>query len=76
MILNLLKEFKEIKFIFHDCQFYPGGVHASYKDLLNFPVDIRKKMYLTHYGDNYNEFDVKKDSFGGLTKQGHYYFFE
>ena len=46
------------------------------QDLLNFPEDIRKKMYLTHYGDNYTDFDVKKESFGGLTKQGHYYFFE
>ena len=76
MIFDLLNEFKNIKFIFHDCQFYAGGVHASYQDLLNFPVDIRKKMYLTHYGDNYNEYDVKKDFFGDLTKQGHYYFFE
>lgn len=75
MIYGLLNEFKEIKFIFHDCQFFSGGVHASYQELLNFPVDIREKMYLTHYGDNYEEFDVKKDFFGGLTEQGHYYFF-
>jgi len=76
IIFGLLEEFKDIKFIFHDCQFFSGGVHASYQELLNFPEEIRSKMYLTHYGDNYKNFNAKKDLFGGLTKQGHYYNFE
>lgn len=75
LVFDLLDKFKGIKFIFHDCQFYSGGVHASYQELLNFPKEIMTKMYLTHYGDNYKDFNVKNDGFGGLTKQGHYYFF-
>jgi ribonuclease BN (tRNA processing enzyme) len=75
LIFDLLDKFNGIEFIFHDCQFYPGGVHASYQELLNFPKEIRAKMYLTHYGDNFNDFNVKEDGFSGLTKQGHYYIF-
>ena len=38
--------------IFHDCQFFTGGVHASLFEIINFPKAIKKKMFLTHYGDD------------------------
>lgn len=64
-----------VEYIFHDCQFYPGGVHAPYDDLKTLPDDMKKKMYLCHYGDNYDKFDAVKDGFAGFTERGVYYDF-
>ena len=36
LIYKFLEEFKQIQYIFHDCQLFSGGVHASYNELLNF----------------------------------------
>ncbi len=67
------KRFPKIDTIFHDCQLFTGGVHASYQELLTLPLEIRKKMYLCHYGDNYEKFSPENDGFAGFAKQGHYY---
>ncbi|MFA6855627.1 MAG: MBL fold metallo-hydrolase [Treponema sp.] len=64
-----------IEYIFHDCQFYTGGVHASYDELKTLPADIKRRMYLCHYGDNYERFDAIKDGFAGFTQRGVYYDF-
>lgn len=50
--------------IFHDCQFYTGGVHASIEELKNLPESIKNKMYLTHYGDNWEEFQDRSREYG------------
>ena len=64
--------------IFHDCQFFTGGVHASIDELNNFPIDVKRKIYLTHYGDNWeeNENKIKEYGFAGLAKQHVYYSFD
>ncbi|MBP7583287.1 MAG: MBL fold metallo-hydrolase [Spirochaetes bacterium] len=64
--------------IFHDCQFFPGGVHAPLDELKALPAPIKKKMYLTHYGDNWEEFEEKIDKYGfaGLARQHVYYTFD
>lgn len=71
------KKFK-LEAIFHDCQFFTGGVHASLEEIKQFPPDIKNKMYLTHYGDNWEEFEdkVAKYGFAGLAKQHVYYVFD
>jgi ribonuclease BN (tRNA processing enzyme) len=77
-----LIDFYEKKFnleaIFHDCQFFTGGVHASLEEIKQFPPDVKSKMYLTHYGDNWEEFEekIEKYGFAGLAKQHVYYVFE
>jgi ribonuclease BN (tRNA processing enzyme) len=67
----------KLEAIFHDCQFFSGGIHASIDELNQFPEHIKKKMYLTHYGDNWEKFEakVKKFGFAGLAKQHVYYVF-
>ncbi len=65
-----------IEYIFHDCQFFTGGVHASYEELKKLPDDIKKKIFLVHYGDNYNDFSPEKDGFTGFAKQSQYYIFK
>jgi ribonuclease BN (tRNA processing enzyme) len=65
-----------VEYVFHDCQFFEGGVHASYKELKTLPADIRKKMYLCHYGDNYASYTPEQDGFAGFTQRGVYYDFD
>jgi ribonuclease BN (tRNA processing enzyme) len=64
--------------IFHDCQFFTGGVHASIDELNQLPGDIKEKMILSHYGDNWeeNEEKMKKYGFAGFAKQQVYYQFD
>jgi len=50
LILSLDAEFG-FEAIFHDCQFYPGGVHAFLEDLGGLPQAIKSKTRLMHYGD-------------------------
>ncbi|PIQ97788.1 MAG: hypothetical protein COV67_02375 [Nitrospinae bacterium CG11_big_fil_rev_8_21_14_0_20_56_8] len=67
--------------MFHDCQLFFGGVHASYQELMTLPDDVRAKMFLYHYGDNWDKPDTwvndsddfsgdpVKDGFLGWTRQ-------
>lgn len=75
LIFWLLKEFPTIQCVFHDCQLFNGAVHASYEQLLQLPDEIRKKMFLCHYGDNFKDFDPVKDGFISFTEEGTYYNF-
>lgn len=63
--------------IFHDCQFFTGGVHAGIEELKELPSEIKKKMILTHYGDNWEKFEplVKEYGFRALAEQWFYYDF-
>ena len=77
---DLVVQFDEkfsLEAIFHDCQFYPGGVHASLDELKTLPENIKKKTYLTHYGDNWEKFedDIRSAGFAGLAKQHVWYEF-
>jgi len=75
LIKFLTYKYKNIQYIFHDCQLFTGGVHASYDELRKLPSEIKKKIFLTHYQDNFKKFNAKKDGFAGFTKEGHYYSF-
>ncbi len=66
----------ELSTIFHDSQFFPpGGVHASIDELKTLPDDIKAKMMLMHYGDDWekNLDRVAQAGFQGLAKQWVYY---
>lgn len=54
--------------MFHDCQFFKGGMHASLEELRTLPPQIKEKMYLMHYGDNWETQDISE--FAGLAQQG------
>jgi L-ascorbate metabolism protein UlaG (beta-lactamase superfamily) len=67
--------------MFHDTQLFFGGVHASYQELITLPEDVRAKMFLYHYRDNWDKpetwaggtdkytGDPVKDGFLGWTEQ-------
>ncbi|RME87762.1 MAG: MBL fold metallo-hydrolase [Planctomycetota bacterium] len=61
--------------IFHDCQPFEGGVHASYRELNGLPKKIKEKILLVHYSDHVNEEQVKQDGFQGIGKRFHLYIF-
>ncbi len=59
---------EDAEIMFHDCQLFNGGVHASYEELMSLPPDIRKKMFLYHFGDNWDQINTwvkPDDSFSG-----------
>ena len=63
--------------IFHDCQLFTGGVHASIHELATLPARIRRKTVLMHYGDDWRDFIplAKKAGFHSWARQGHTYTF-
>ena len=67
----------DFKAIFHDCQFFTGGVHASLEELNELPPGIKNKTFLTHYSDDWEaqEENVHKYGFKGLAKPFTYYSF-
>jgi len=61
--------------VFHDCQLFDTGkgnslaVHASYPQLMrNLPVEMRKHLWLYHYGDTMLP-DAESDGFAGFVKK-------
>ncbi len=64
---DLVKSFDSIfklEMIFHDCQFFTGGVHASLEELNELPPGIKERMILTHYGDNWENYTKRVENYG------------
>ncbi|MBF0350081.1 MAG: ribonuclease Z [SAR324 cluster bacterium] len=61
-------------YIFHDCQLFDMGgnndlgVHTSYNQLRSLPGDMRKKMWLYHYGDEPRP-EAENEGFAGFVSQ-------
>ncbi len=66
-----------LEIIFHDCQFFTGGVHASLAEISQLPPKIKAKTLLMHYGDTWRDYQdaVKAAGFLGFARQGHTYSF-
>ncbi len=64
--------------IFHDCQFFTGGVHASLDELARLPADIRAKTFLMHYGDTVEAMAdrIAELGFAGAAREWTTYRFE
>jgi len=60
--------------MFHDVQFFPDAVHAPLADLKTLPDDVKGKMHLMHYSDDWKSQDIA--GFAGWTKQGVRYIFD
>ena len=74
-LITWLENDYKIETIFHDCQFYPGGVHAYYEEIATLPESTKKKILLCHYGENYNQYNPEEKGFAGFVKRGVYYNF-
>jgi ribonuclease BN (tRNA processing enzyme) len=64
--------------IFHDCQLFTGGVHASLDELAGLPKAIRAKTRLMHYGDKIEDSlpKIAKLGFAGIAEQWKTYSFK
>lgn len=63
--------------IFHDCQLFTGGVHASLDELAGLPPAIRAKTRLMHYGDKIEDYlpRIAELGFAGIAEQWKTYSF-
>ena len=77
LILSYSRLFR-LENIFHDCQFFTGGVHASLDELNELPREIKSKIILTHYGDNWETYEERVHDYGfaGLGLQHVFYQFD
>jgi ribonuclease BN (tRNA processing enzyme) len=66
-----------IEIAFHDVQFFPGGVHASFDELCTLPDSFKAKCFLMHYPDTYKEKEqlVKDQGFLGFVQPHAFYDF-
>lgn len=61
----------ELEAIFHDCQLFTGGVHASLEEIAALPASTKAKTRVMHYGDRIDEFRdrVAELGFAGVVAQ-------
>lgn len=76
-LLIKYSELFDLEYIFHDCQFFTGGVHASLDELNSLPPAMKEKMILVHYGDNWEDHEAKIKEYGfhSLGQQWMFYDF-
>lgn len=78
---DLLQDYDHLmqfEIIFHDCQLFTGGVHASLDELSSLPEALKSRMILMHYGDNWTDFrdEAQLRGFHSWARQGHSYLFD
>ena len=68
----------DFEVIFHDCQLFTGGIHASLAELMTLPAAIRAKTILMHYGDNWRDFEDEalQAGFHSWAQEGTHYQFD
>ncbi len=67
----------DAEIIYHDCQFFKGGIHASLEELSTLPDEIRRKTWLMHYSDDYAKHEQEVEQAGfHLARQHKVYTFE
>lgn len=70
-LIDFLESRFKLELIFHDCQFFKGGVHASIDELAALPAATRAKMVLMHYGDAMEDKEAaaRELGFRGFARQ-------
>jgi len=54
-LIMTMDELYSPEVIFHDVQFFTGGIHAGIKEINGLPRHIRDRMYLMHYPDSWRD---------------------
>ena len=74
LITSMCKEYA-IEAIFHDVQFFVGGIHAGLDEISNLPPEIRAKTFLMHYPDNWRKHlrRIVANDFRLVREWHHYY---
>lgn len=68
-------EIFHFELIFHDVQFFVGGIHAGLDEIVNLPTHIRNRTILVHYPDTWRDQvkRVRDEGFLGFAQQGKFY---
>jgi len=76
-LLHTFDELYQFDIIFHDCQLFTGGVHASINELATLPASLKSRIVLMHYGDNYRDFEAQaaREGFHSWAREGYSYTF-
>jgi len=71
-LLSTYDERFDFEMIFHDTQFFTGGVHTGLDELATLPPKLKSRILLMHYGDAWRDHlaRVRRDGFGGFAEQG------
>ena len=66
------------EYIFHDTQFFTGGIHPGLDELSTLPAGLKTRMLLMHYGDAWKKQlkRIRRDGFLGFVRQGWIYTFD
>jgi ribonuclease BN (tRNA processing enzyme) len=72
--MSLINMYQHAEVLFHDVQFFPGAVHTFLDELKELHPDLKKRMYLMHYADDYLKQDIS--DFAGWVEAGVRYIFE
>jgi ribonuclease BN (tRNA processing enzyme) len=77
-LLTSYDELFHFEYIFHDVQFFTGGIHAGLDEIAALPAALKQRMLLMHYPDNYQSYQkrVKDEGFLGFVRQGVFYTFD
>ena len=64
-----------VETVFHDCQFFTGGIHASLDQIAELPPEIKRMTYLMHYADSWKNQEEKASELGfaGFAREDIYY---
>lgn len=73
-LLETFQDLYDISAIFHDVQFFPGGIHAHLGDLLRLPQQTREKTILMHYGDGWKNSQSQINDAGMRLVQQHCFY--
>lgn len=76
-LIHELDQRFEFETIFHDVQFFTGGIHASLDEISELEPELRKRMLLMHYSDLWESYTetVSKRGFAGFVQEHRYYDF-
>jgi ribonuclease BN (tRNA processing enzyme) len=72
---ELIEMYNQAEYFFHDVQFFPGAVHSPLADMKKIlPAEVKRRMILMHYADNYDQQDISNDFFGWAQQGARYIF--
>ncbi len=75
-LLQAFQDLYDIEAIFHDVQFFRGGIHPYLDDLMQLPLPTREKTVLMHYGDAWKQSQSRiRDAGMQLARQHCFYDF-
>jgi ribonuclease BN (tRNA processing enzyme) len=77
-LIGELTEQFPIEVVFHDVQFFTGGVHSSLDEISKLPPEVKRITYLMHYSANWEQYKAAAGDagFADFVRQWRFYDFD